>query len=762
MKHSLAIMAATLLLSVGAMAQSHPTNDKMLKQWRSLIHQRDYSSHHLSSDLPTLEPSKSTAPHKALPQDRVWFPGEWEEVKAIVVTVYYNYVPLESQGAGTWMADPLVSGVAEYYKYSSVSGWIDKHIKGPYKAVIDTNSNFGKTFFYLMDGIQLGGAQAWVRVESVDDTAIVLRTLQRLNLRHDNVRFIVGTGNSFWYRDCGPICFYYGSQDSVAMLDFEYYPGRALDDSLCSHIHRQMGIPNYINTIEWEGGNCLVDGAGLLFTSDAVYPNNSDALGQITWNGCDLSSIGYTSKTRLSQSQTKAALQALLGQRETHVLPAYRYDGGTGHIDLYADMWDENSFVFSIMPQRYSQWTDYRTGARNIDSLCSYSSIHARNYFYDSIPFPKTDNGTDFSSQVQYNDYYTRTYSNHTFVNNVILQPVFSKVVNGQPSAAWDKNNFEMIKAAYPGYTLYPIDVREFDGSGGAIHCITKQIPADNPVRILHKTVVGNANGLIGHDVPVSAVITNKSGIAHAECFYRFDGGDWNTVALNANGNKFSALLPTAAINPFRFDTIINTIIVIDTSFNDDSTIRFDTVVVYDTVLSARDTMIKVEYYISATSNNGKTITKPMTAAQGGYFNFFYNNEPIDLDSSDYDFSTVPRPAEDITFVFADEYTYFDTNDAPTPYPWTGIQDASQLDNSIGLFYPNPSHQQANIDLDLGNGCNYSISIVDVNGRTIHNTSLYAAGHTTFSINTSKLPNGIYIVTFSNGTVATSRRLVVQ
>ena len=131
--------------------------------------------------------------------------------------------------------------------------------------------------------------KAWVRVEKASDTATVRSTLTRMGLRHNNVRFIIGAGNSFWYRDCGPICFYYGDQDSVAMLDFTYYPGRALDDSLPSLIHQQMNIPNYINTIEWEGGNCLVDGAGFLLSSDAIYSNNNDSYGQLTWDGTSTS-----------------------------------------------------------------------------------------------------------------------------------------------------------------------------------------------------------------------------------------------------------------------------------------------------------------------------------------------------------------------------------------------------------------------------------------------------------------------------------------
>ena len=401
----------TIVLALGATAQNATTHEEMMRQWRQMKHQRDISQQAQFSNIPIGEATTTPKNAKALPDDRVWFPGEWEEVKAIVVTPYYSYDPDTNLGSGYYMADPVVTGVAEYFKYNTMRGWESTNIFGPYKSTMDTTSSFGRVFFYLMDGIQLGGAEAWVRVEKAEDSARVLRTLTRMNLRHNNVRFIVGPGNSFWYRDCGPICFYYGDEDSVAMMDFEYYPGRALDDSLPSLIYRQMGLPNYINTIEWEGGNCLVDGAGFLLSSDAIYENNGDNYGQITWDGHNPSSIHYTTKTRLSQTQTRQALRSLLGQRETHILPAYQYDGGTGHIDLYADMCEENGFVFSVMPDTYNRWADYRTGARNIDSLCSYTSIFDRAYYKTTIPFPSKDNGANFSSQIEYDTNYTRTYS---------------------------------------------------------------------------------------------------------------------------------------------------------------------------------------------------------------------------------------------------------------------------------------------------------------------------------------------------------------
>ena len=603
--------------------------------------------------------------------DNVWYPGEWEEVEAIVVTWPYECFAAENPN---WYASPLVEGIAELYSYGA-QGWVTQGY-GPYVGVLDTVSDMYPVFMNLIDAIQ-EGSQVWINLWYAEDTVTIKNFMARKGKPLTNYRFIISSGNAFWYRDCGPICFYYGDQDSVAMLDIEYYPGRALDDYLPIHISEQMGIPNYITTVEWEGGNCLLDGAGFLATSDAIYAANADRYGQITWDGQDINTLNYTNKTPLSKQALRDSLSYLLNLRKISVLPALKYDGGTGHIDLYADMWDENSFVFSAFPEACSNWADYKTTAKNIDSLCSYVSIHNDNYKKQYIPFPKMDNGNDFTSQVTYNSRYTRTYSNHTFVNDIIVQPVFSNVVNNEPTAEWDKAAMDVLRKAYPGYRIFPIDVRSFDGLGGAIHCITKQIPAQNPIRILHHAITGDANKY-NKQIPITATITNRSGIASATCYWRLEGEEnWQSVALTANGNDFSG------------------------------TIDLSEVSYYDGV--------RIQYYVSATSNNGKTITKPMTAPEG-YYNFYIGI--------------------------------------------VGINDAEN-NQDFGNFFPNPTNSIANIEINTNEPALYNVSIINTMGQIVHSSSVNIEGSILYQIDTQKLNSGIYTVVFASEGKLISRRLIV-
>ena len=633
MKKIIVCLIATILCSAAySLSELGRPRDAKLKRVKT-FHSRVYKNEYPLREIPAAPYSASLGSRKAPAQsraftDRVWFPGEWEEVKAIIVTPFYDYRVPGHEDEDEWYAAPVVGGYADYYHMNETDEWLIEGF-GPYEAKMDTAGDFGKVFFRLMDGIQKGGAEAWVRVEQQSDTALVQETLDRMNLRHDRLRFFYGRGNSIWYRDCGPICFYYGEQDSLAMLDFIYSRHRRpLDDSIPSLLHRQAGIPNYMTKVLWEGGNCLVDGAGTVVSSDAVYTINQDTIGQIVWDGKDISSLHHEYKPALTPAEVEQALHEMLGQRATHIIPRYLFDGSTGHVDLYADAYNENGFVFSVMPDEYSQWIDYATGHSNIDLLCQQTSIFDRNYYTMAhLPFPSKDEGEPFADEEEYNTHYARTYSNHCFVNNVILQPCFSEVgADGMPTAEWDRANIEAIKAAYPGYTLYCVDVRYFDGTGGAIHCVTKQIPADNPIRILHKNIHGSINLGEMTGIPVSAVITNRSGIDHAEVVYRINQGDWQMLGLTANGNRFYGNLP----------------------------------------ISLTEVPQTVEYYISATSNNGKTITKPITASQGSYFTFTYNDGNPEFDSTMFDFDTEPMPMECITFPFGSNWLTKDTTEDTT------------------------------------------------------------------------------------------------
>ena len=513
------LLAVLFALSVTANAQDTKQQTFNLHK---LMHKRAIPKNFPKPDFPIATAEDMRRAHDASGAplnfpDRVWFPGEWEEVKAIVVAIPYLYYMPDKKEDTRYSARPIVQGYAIYYYAESKDDPAQEVGRGPYEYNFDPEKNGGLVSLQLIDAIQKAGVEAWVRIEQASDEEVIRYYMEAYGMRTDKIRFFVSGGNSNWFRDCGPICFYYGDEDKLAMLDFLYDYDRPLDDVLPSVLHRWQGIPNYINQVVWEGGNCLVDGAGGLMTSTAMYELNQDKIGPVIWDGKDPQTIKYTTREPLNEDQCYNALKGMVGHAGTSIVERLKNDGGTGHIDLYADAIDENGFLFAKMPEAYKDWDDYKILEGNVAYMLKQKNCWQDLYVnWGDLPFPSYDDGSGWNDEKEYGNF-ARTYANHLIVNNYILQPCFSPVdVDNMPTAAWDRANIEAMKKLYPGYTFHCIDMRTYDGSGGSIHCITKQIPADNPVRILHDAMYNKVNFGTLTEVPFSAFITNKSGIKNA------------------------------------------------------------------------------------------------------------------------------------------------------------------------------------------------------------------------------------------------------
>lgn len=624
-----------------------------------------------------------------LPNNR-WFPGEFEEVQAILIAWEYFHVDTSF----TYYSDPVNDTLGYFSDNQNV--W---HL-GPYFSIVDTSdlTRFPIIMAQIADAIQQGGAQVWINICNAQDSFVIKKYMHNQSMPLTNYRFFVNTNNAMWCRDYGPVGFYYGEDDSLAFLDLEYYGGRPMDDLIPIKIAKQSNIPVYTTGIEYEGGNILLDGAGSLFTSEQLYAENQDTYGQMYIN--ELGNIAYRVKTKLSKQQIDDSLTYLFNLNHLKVLPALRYDGGTGHIDLYASMWDENNFVFTQFPSELSKLQDYSISLKNVDTILSLYSYHGKKYRGCNIPLPRKDDASWYLSNSDYEEY-TRTYSNSTFVNNVIIQPIFSDDEWG--AHIWDSRAIDLMKRQFPGYTIIPIDIRGyenepyagFDGTGGAIHCITKQIPAENPVRILHGSIQGFANEYNG-TFPIEAQITNKSGIASASCFWRVKGqANWTQIPLLTEN-----------------DLLYKAEIIRDANLLNDT----------------------IEYYISATSNNGKTITKPFTAPKGFYW--FYHGT-----------NASPETPIDI-------------------YEILGITDNDTKNSTLSVenLFPNPANEMTQLVVSNNKKSPLHIKMVNMMGQSVYANTINVDDTTVIiRLQTASFSAGFYniIISDNNGN-RNVKKLIIQ
>lgn len=548
------------------------------------------------------------------------FPGEFEEVQAVFIS---------------W----------PYFSASAIDTMLNSNLSGIYQL--------------LADGIQQAGAKVYINVWDNNDTTAVKEFMVRKGTPLTDYRFFVYSGDDIWARDFGPVSYYYGDDDSLGWVDFRYYPGRDLDNVLTDHWGAELNIPVTHSSLYFEGGNILTDGQQNLYTSTALYELNAFI-------------NGYTARRSVD------SLKDIMQLSRAEVLNRLPHDGGTGHIDLYLDMTDENTFVHTRMPEAMrtiSFFTDYDTVIANMARLNTLSSPHSKPYRFYSIPLPTRDDGSWYTSGPNY-EVYTRTYSNHLIVNKTIIQPIFSNATSG--NAAGDAAAIDSIKKAYPGYKILPIDMRFLDGSGGSIHCITKEVYADNPLRFSHYAY--RDLEAYQSSYPIDAVITNRSGIASATLYWRLKGvGSWNTVAMTAAaGNHWLASIPAAA------------------------TVTSET----------------FEYYISATSVNGKTLTRPMPGEDGPYV--FWYDKAVSIPS------------------------------VPTP----GF--------TLGNLYPNPATDLVNLEVIATRATKVSLHITDISGKVLKQQNFGTISNSRYlQIQTQELPAGIYMIhVFADGQETANRKLV--
>ncbi len=623
-----------------------------------------------------------------IPEDAI-FPMESDEVQAILMTWSY----ITKTVSGNQIAEQLFDGLGVSY-YSTNYALV------PVYSVPDvaTNSSYAKLFGDLANAIQQH-TQVWINVWAEDDILTIKNFMQQRGTPLTNYRFFVHPGNAFWFRDFGPIAFYYGDNDDIGFLDFEYYGGRPLDNDIPVRIAEDLGWPVYTSTIEYEGGNILVDGLGTLVTSTALYSKNSDNEGLYIQD--ENSQYGYylQEKEPLTNAQVDDSLRYLMRLSELKVLPKLNYDGGTGHIDLYCDMWEETGFVVSQYPQSLSSWTDAVKVSSNLETLLNSDNYFGRKYFASRIPLPAKNNGSFYTSQTDYNRNYTRAFSNHTFVNDGIVQPVFYDTTATTSSQRGDISGnlaaLDIMGQVYPGYTFEEIDVRSFDGYGGAIHCITKQIPAENPVRIYHQPIrYINTTQTPMQSVTLNVLAQNKSGIETVKIYYRYKEETSLTEldCYSLGNNMYEASLP----------------------------LRTD---------MTKDT---ITYFILATSNNGKTITKPMTAP-AGYYVLPYGTEVEGVEEAD---------------VYGDGI-----------HLWTSLEDAVEntLDN-IGEVYPNPAKNKVTITIPQTKDLYYTV--MNLKGQVIMREKI-DSGAKELNLDISSLRTGNYWISFTDGNFSIVRKLVV-
>lgn len=354
-----------------------------------------------------------------------------------------------------------------------------------------------------------------------NDAATVIAAKSKLTTSgvdiSSNVEFVVTPIDSIWVRDYGPNCVYANDVDSLYFVDWIYNrPTRVNDDTCSTKLAPYFGVPLYstsaaptdmVNT----GGNFMSDGMGTAFASSLILDENKVG-----------NAYGVTPKNEAQIDQILADFMGIDRYIKMTPLP---YDE-IHHIDMHMKLVDEETLLVGQYPAGVADGPQIEANILYV--LDNFKSAFGERYKVVRVPMPPKngkypDQGADY-----------RTYANAVFVNKTILVPFYQKQFDTTAQRIWQET--------MPGYKVIGIDCNDIIWQLGAIHCITKEIGVNDPLRIVHRPIPGMLQDAFGpNNYPVTALIQHQSGIASAKLYYRQKTSNiWETVPMNQVANPDS------------------------------------------------------------------------------------------------------------------------------------------------------------------------------------------------------------------------------
>ena len=481
----------------------------------------------------------------------------------------------------------------------------------------------------------------------------------------DNVNFIKTDFNNIWIRDYGQNTVYKNEVGEPILVDWIYNRNRPYDDLVPEKVAEYFNM-NMHNTTQapWDlmatGGNFMSDGMGTAFSSQLIVEENS---GGYAWEGFN-GNVYYPNHTLEEINNT---LEEFMGIDNYIIMDNLPYDG-IHHIDMHMKLLDEETLLIAEYPEGVADGPQIEANIQYI--LENYNSSFGTPFKIIRIPSPPSPSG----NYPDNNGYY-RTYTNSVFVNKTVLVPFYR--------TEYDTIAQRIYEDALPGYNIIGIDVdnqgQNLISYSGAIHCITHSVGVNEPLLIQHKEL---EDSYPIEQYNVSASIQHQSGIASANLFWttNLEESYQSLSMTNTDGNNWSALIQEN--------------------------------------LSAPNT---VYYYIEATANSGKTLSRPLTAPEG-YFKFNIleqNNTSLNQNSL----------------------------------------------NGIEInIYPNPASNNICIPVNSLESCEGQIILTDIYGKVI--TTVYdgnlKSGLNQFFINVKKYEPGVYFLVLNSDLSQIRKTLIIQ
>jgi agmatine/peptidylarginine deiminase len=311
--------------------------------------------------------------------------------------------------------------------------------------------------------------------------------LANYNIDTVNITFMQIGYNSVWSRDYGPWSAYTNEVDTLVTIDWIYNRPRPLDDLIPVHIANQLGTPLYETTVSpydlvHTGGNFMTDGFGTGFSSNLILNENSSK----------------------SEAQIDSIMNLFMGIDTYIKMGTLPYDV-IHHIDMHMKLLDEETILMGEYPPGVADGPQIEANLLYV--LNNFNSVFGTPYKVVRIPMPP-DNGAYPNNNGRY-----FTYTNSTFINNTVIVPVYN--------IPQDTTAIRIYEEELPGYTIVGINSLPSISSLGALHCITKELGAADPLLISHQPLSDTYDD--ANPYTVQAYMKHNSGMAAALLHWRTD-----------------------------------------------------------------------------------------------------------------------------------------------------------------------------------------------------------------------------------------------
>jgi len=404
------------------------------------------------------------------------------------------------------------------------------------------------------------------------DTAQIKDYLLSRGVTVENLFFIPGWTETLWIRDFGPLSAY--ASFGKGLRRFMYDPGysaygRPKDDSIPHQLARQWEWPPRNLGLELEGGNLIFDGLWRGFGSKRIWEQNPG----------------------LTPDEIRLLLMDRFNLMDFIFLDNLNNSGGGiwKHVDMYMKVIDYETILVSSYPDFLPDFPVIESIVGLLENTPTY---FGKPYKVIRIPAPPKANGEWATTQ---NDE-MRTYTNSLIINSTVIVPSYDL-------PDWDNQAKAIYEQNMPGYTIEMVDSRMLTILGGAIHCITKEVPAAGFNRIIHEKVTqGQA---FEKDFVIGCLASSDTTVLSMWLYYKM------------NDQETYTKVPVHLTCPLHFGVIEN--------------------------LQPDDT---ISYYLELNTESD-TITYPLTAPEGS-FTFWFN--PVGLSegiTQNNDLKVYPNPASE-------------------------------------------------------------------------------------------------------------------